>query len=301
ENTFYSPYGELLGGGTSDVKLYTGQFSDSSTNQYYYGARYYKPSTGQFISPDTIISQMYNPQSLNRYSYVLGNPYKYFDPNGKEPIKSQLGSVDAITNYIVTLEKSNPNAKPTEILNMIVANTGTFESRPDWFGSGYPNDARYLYTKDKGFVDTYHFFANAELVRTIEGSTLPILDYWQEFGQYRSSSDKISGFSYEDIPSNRLGRLFGNSVTNDKTLSQQFSQFMQNIGASSNPLSDAESQHPGLLSTLPENEPTDRSNLLPESKRCFFCVGPALPSEFKPSFIDRIGTGIGNFFGGIFK
>lgn len=82
EQTFYSPYGELLGGGTSDVKLYTSQFKDFSC-EYYYGARYYNPCNAQFIQPDPLIKQIYNPQNLNRYSYTLNNPYRYTDPTGK--------------------------------------------------------------------------------------------------------------------------------------------------------------------------------------------------------------------------
>jgi RHS repeat-associated protein len=82
ENTFYEPFGDVTSGGSKEVKLYTGQFSDELTDQYYYGARYYKPSMGKFIQPDPIIQQVYNPQNLNKYSYVINNPYKYIDPTG---------------------------------------------------------------------------------------------------------------------------------------------------------------------------------------------------------------------------
>jgi len=85
ENTFYSPYGEVLSGGKSDVKLYTGQFADSAS-QYYYGARYYSPAVSQFTQPDTTVSQIYNPQSINPYSYALNNPYRYTDPTGRLPV-----------------------------------------------------------------------------------------------------------------------------------------------------------------------------------------------------------------------
>jgi hypothetical protein len=48
------------------------------------GARWYDPALGRFISPDSIVPQPGNPQSLNRYSYVLNNPLKYTDPSGHE-------------------------------------------------------------------------------------------------------------------------------------------------------------------------------------------------------------------------
>ncbi|MBT3282407.1 MAG: RHS repeat-associated core domain-containing protein [Cryomorphaceae bacterium] len=80
EETSYLPFGEALEGG-SDRYTYTGQEKDS-TGLMYYGARYYSPFLRQFTQPDTIIQDYYNPQNLNRYSYVLNNPYKYTDPDG---------------------------------------------------------------------------------------------------------------------------------------------------------------------------------------------------------------------------
>ena len=82
ENTTYTPYGEELSGGDKEVRGYTGQFDDEATGQMYYGGRYYVPGPGQFVQPDPIILNIYNPQNWNRYSYVLNNPYRYTDPNG---------------------------------------------------------------------------------------------------------------------------------------------------------------------------------------------------------------------------
>ncbi len=48
----------------------------------YYHARYYDAALGRFIQPDTIIPDLYNPQDLNRYSYVRNNPVRYTDPSG---------------------------------------------------------------------------------------------------------------------------------------------------------------------------------------------------------------------------
>jgi RHS repeat-associated protein len=63
-------------------KLFTGQRLDFTTDLYYYGARYYNPEIGRFISADTIVPDPMNPQTLNRYSYCLNNPFKYTDPTG---------------------------------------------------------------------------------------------------------------------------------------------------------------------------------------------------------------------------
>ncbi|MCL4393972.1 MAG: RHS repeat-associated core domain-containing protein [Chloroflexi bacterium] len=46
------------------------------------GARYYDASIGRFIQPDTVIPDLYDPQSLNRYSYVRNNPVRNTDPTG---------------------------------------------------------------------------------------------------------------------------------------------------------------------------------------------------------------------------
>jgi uncharacterized protein RhaS with RHS repeats len=48
----------------------------------YYGARYYDPAVGRFISADTLVPNPANPQTLNRYSYVNNNPILYTDPTG---------------------------------------------------------------------------------------------------------------------------------------------------------------------------------------------------------------------------
>jgi RHS repeat-associated protein len=45
-------------------------------------ARYYLPEVGRFISPDTFVPDPGNPQSHNRYAYVLNSPVNYTDPSG---------------------------------------------------------------------------------------------------------------------------------------------------------------------------------------------------------------------------
>ncbi|AGG05810.1 hypothetical protein C1G86_0191 [Dehalococcoides mccartyi] len=80
-STKYYPYGVTRSGSVPTDEKFTGQKLDD-TGLYYYNARYYDPTIGRFISPDTLVQNIHNPQCLNRYSYVLNNPLKYIDPSG---------------------------------------------------------------------------------------------------------------------------------------------------------------------------------------------------------------------------
>jgi hypothetical protein len=46
------------------------------------GARWYEARIGRWVSADTIVPDPADPQSLNRYAYVLQNPLRYIDPTG---------------------------------------------------------------------------------------------------------------------------------------------------------------------------------------------------------------------------
>jgi len=79
----YTPYGALARNEGTNVTNYkfTGKELDS-TGLYFYGARYYDPEIGRFITPDTIVQAPFNPQTLNRYTYCNNNPLNYVDPTG---------------------------------------------------------------------------------------------------------------------------------------------------------------------------------------------------------------------------
>jgi RHS repeat-associated protein len=83
ENRYY-PFGEtrLSTGSILTDKLYTSQREMAGLGIYHYGARFYSPKLGRFLSPDTIVQNFTNPQTLNRFSYVINNPLRYTDPTG---------------------------------------------------------------------------------------------------------------------------------------------------------------------------------------------------------------------------
>ena len=84
----YFPYGDIRTNQsftTPAVNVpykYTGKELDASSNLYFYESRYYHPVFGRFVSPDTIVPDVRDPQSLNRYSYARNNPMLYTDSTG---------------------------------------------------------------------------------------------------------------------------------------------------------------------------------------------------------------------------
>ena len=83
----YRPYGgvvaESAGGSTEPPEVgFTGQRFEEAAGIYDYGARWYDSQMGRFLQPDSIVPEPFNPQSLNRYSYVMNDPVNRIDPTG---------------------------------------------------------------------------------------------------------------------------------------------------------------------------------------------------------------------------
>jgi RHS repeat-associated protein len=83
----YKPYGETRSSGSVPTKYtFTGQYSYSTEiGLMYYVARFFDPQLGRFLSADTIVPQMWNSLSWDRYLYVFGNALRYTDPSGHNP------------------------------------------------------------------------------------------------------------------------------------------------------------------------------------------------------------------------
>lgn len=112
ENSFYSPFGEILEGGKNSRFNYEAKEYDSLVDDVDFHFRKYKPQWGKFTQPDDEINDPYNPQYLNRYSFELNNPYFYTDPDGHYVetafdvafIASDLAAINEdpsdVTNYL---------------------------------------------------------------------------------------------------------------------------------------------------------------------------------------------------------
>jgi RHS repeat-associated protein len=111
----YLPFGGTFqtSGSVDNDHKFTGQRLDANTGLYYRGARYGDPFLGQFVTPDTIIQNPYDPQTLNRYVYVRNNPLIYTDPTGNSffgSIFNDVGNFFSHPTLKGALEIANPVA-----------------------------------------------------------------------------------------------------------------------------------------------------------------------------------------------
>ncbi|MGH3642036.1 MAG: RHS repeat-associated core domain-containing protein, partial [Mycobacterium sp.] len=85
ETRDYAPFGESIAhaGAFSVEHRFTGQPQDDQAGGLYnYGARFYNPKWGRFVSPDEMV-QGFDSQGLNPFAYVLNGPTSAIDPTGE--------------------------------------------------------------------------------------------------------------------------------------------------------------------------------------------------------------------------
>ncbi len=70
---------------------YNGKELDTETGLYYYGARYYKPRVGCWLSVDPLAVTM---QSWSPYNFAFNNPLRFIDPLGLAPADIIFNSID---------------------------------------------------------------------------------------------------------------------------------------------------------------------------------------------------------------
>ncbi|MFH1506367.1 MAG: RHS repeat-associated core domain-containing protein [archaeon] len=130
ESSDYKPYGEPMG--TSEARFgYTGKEQDI-TGLKYYGARYYDPEIGRFITVDPI------KDGMNFYVYANNNPMRFIDPTG-------LYDTDAQESEVTD---EFPKHGQVSVGNFDIG----LRYDPKAHGSGRTD--RSFYSQEEGFVET---------------------------------------------------------------------------------------------------------------------------------------------------
>jgi RHS repeat-associated protein len=160
----YHPFGEEIytsqrtqGVGYADDsvrKQFTGYERDEESELDYAQARYFNSGQGRFTSVDPLMASasVYNPQTFNRYSYVMNNPLNLTDPTGMTagcPEGQTCKTDDEGNEYYI-------NAKGIVVYTGIVASVVTVAAKetlkeviiePKWW------EMAWYYTK-KGVANT---------------------------------------------------------------------------------------------------------------------------------------------------
>ncbi|WP_401732673.1 RHS repeat-associated core domain-containing protein [Stenotrophomonas muris] len=122
----YEPYGTLVGGQVTDGPGYTGHVSDSTTGLSYMQQRYMDPELGVFLSVDPVSAYDQPVGQFNRYRYANGNPYKFTDPDGRNPALPFIyGAIAGGLSNIAIQKLMNPDKPIDQTQALIAAGVGS--------------------------------------------------------------------------------------------------------------------------------------------------------------------------------
>ena len=168
-----------------------------------YNARYYSPYLNRFIQPDSIIPNLYNPQSLNRFTYTSNNPINRIDPTGHDdecdkypegdyrscaciddPLECELDSLEydkdesALVAFLLVwlwFFEGGPDTYTFTLSDSfgmdVYASPGMQEFREVWAEAGYPVPFEWSHTIDTRdgtgaglSIDNIKIYANEQII-----------------------------------------------------------------------------------------------------------------------------------------
>jgi RHS repeat-associated protein len=145
DNLDFLPFGEQYSGSSVTTHKFTGDERDSETSLDHTLFRKYSSQLGRWTSPDPLGGRRANPQSLNRYAYVLNNPLPFVDPlglslsNAGRPKPGPGCLLDVYGNCHITLDRAGMGMVTMNIFgytfwDALMGAPGTFISR-DFYGN----------------------------------------------------------------------------------------------------------------------------------------------------------------------
>ncbi len=248
----------------TNTRKFTGKERDAETGLDYFGARYDGSRIGRFITADprlNIQASLTDPQRWNRYAYGLNNPLRVIDPDGREPVKNQMGTAAAAVRAMTRVGVTSLSPE------LASANNNPFRGAPGARGAGPGAKARYVPAKNVpgNFVDMQHFLAAAAKAHEIGMGLVGVaavmwggrgLEANQAYRGWREDNPGLShsALSYEDIPSNDAGAHFGGQVYDpSQPLGPQVEAFLVNELGAMSP-SEFRKQYPEQYGLMPANE-----------------------------------------------
>ncbi|AZS13822.1 carbohydrate-binding protein [Paenibacillus lutimineralis] len=173
---------------------YTG-YPYEDNGLYYAQARYYKPEVGRFISEYAYEGQISNPQSLNRYMYVLNNPLKYIDPRGYDAI--------IITNPNLAFKQGHTSA-------IIQDKDGK------WYYFYWGDQNVHLVEVDSvdalNSLEDFNFWASNKKIKDKKGNLIGLAGFGD--GGYKSSTYIKGDFNESVVKANKIYKAHSDNAVN---------------------------------------------------------------------------------------
>ena len=296
----YVPFGEVFIEERNSIwntpYLFNAKEFDEETGLYYYGARYYDPRLSLWMSTDPMEEKY---PDISSYGYTYNNPIKYQDIEGLEPVKSQAGAVNGFIDFFNNTSTKMGTLKGQAAHNAMIrlskikidhgikpipATTAPFNNQKD----------RYIYTEVGGWIDMSHFMFYAgraymhkmekqdaqRLIQDMESkggvallglsselfkiaNSSPVGEVVQE-GYLQERGDKIfakhSAYSYEDLPTDKLGADFGANYFNPnskQSFGEQLRDYLNNVLRATDP---TKAPNYDIMPEVSDRQPPSRTN-----------------------------------------
>ncbi|MCK7592298.1 Ig-like domain-containing protein [Pseudomarimonas salicorniae] len=96
----YDAFGvEIHRDGSTEVQhLYRGEAFDPNVGFYYLRARWYGLEQGRFLTQDSFVGFIHDPQSLHKYAYTHNSPVNSTDPSGHVTLMELGSNLNAMSN-----------------------------------------------------------------------------------------------------------------------------------------------------------------------------------------------------------
>ena len=155
----YTPYGEMFREYNNVTPFrFNGKELDTETGLYYYGARYYNPSTALWLGVDPLASKY---PGVSPYIYCMSNPVKYVDPDGRDWYRASDESI-MWTDYTSQEEMNEHNIKGTYLDKVVVTFNGSMNERlgvdNNLFTEGAVLAEATVYGKNRDDIQSYGAF-----------------------------------------------------------------------------------------------------------------------------------------------
>jgi len=132
QKTSYYPFGAEPQLTKNNRRKFGTYIRDDFSQLDYAQQRYYSSALGRFITPDPYekSAQLGNPDSWNRYAYVLNNPVNFTDPQGLSGTQDQIACQqylvlmsigDGIISALSSMMNISGKPQGTDLLNSIAS------------------------------------------------------------------------------------------------------------------------------------------------------------------------------------